>query len=166
MNQEFLSLYQLMCTDQITVSEFLSKIQELPNVENDLLTALKEKKAARDWSTVCVLIWAVQRTPHICYTNLLCSLLDERSDNDLFEAVLDALFEIGDERSISSIERILSYHIPGDDDLHFNKKCLQTLVKIGTSDAMCKIEKFLNEENCPDKIKDYARQILRITKLH
>jgi hypothetical protein len=66
---------------------------------------------------------------------LLGRLLDER-ENDCMEAIVDTLNVMTDARAVGSLKRALSYRMPGDDlAFHFNKKVINALARIGTTEA-------------------------------
>lgn len=166
MNSEFQSLYRKLCESEIFAPEFLSQVKTIGDFEFDLLNAIQERKNRKDWGNLCVLIWAVQQFPSPSFTPLLCDLLDNRASDDLLEAIADALFEISDERSVPSLLQALDYYVPGDDDHHFNKKCLYALSKIDTKKAVDGIKATLQEKttgNFEDSPLEQMRELIEQT---
>jgi hypothetical protein len=77
------------------------------DVTDDILTAMNEHYARKDWGALCSLTWLVQCYPNRKFTPLLCELLDNPRDDVYMEAIADAFGDIADERSIPTMIRAL-----------------------------------------------------------
>ncbi len=136
MNQEFQELCKSVCESRISTSKFLAELKLIGDFSDDLLEAMNKHKAAQDWSCLFRLIFAVQEFPSCKFTPLLCDLLDNYKQHGYSENIVDALYDIRDERCVPSLIRALDHYEPGDEDRHFNKKVLYVLARIGTDDAI------------------------------
>jgi hypothetical protein len=102
----------------------------------DLLAVLRRHLADGNRTALSRLIWAIQWVPYRMFTPLLSELLDRHRYDGYMEAIADMLFDIRDERSVSSITRALDYHVRGDGSYNFNVKLICALERIGTEDAV------------------------------
>lgn len=167
-NFRFNILYRQLCNEEISGTDYLDNLSLLKDCLNeDLLEAIEDRKQFQDWETLCVLIWGIQRFPNEGFISPLCDLLENRYNDDLLEAVVDAFFEIGDQKAIPSLVKALTYEIPGDDDFNFNKKCLDAILKCGTKKDIAELRRTLNiishKKLLMDQIKEFAEIVL--TKL-
>jgi hypothetical protein len=107
------------------------------DLSDDILRALEERFAERDWGSLCQLVWIVQCFPDHKFTPLLCTLFDNFRAHVDMESIADAFLDLNDERSVPSLIRALDHHLVGDDlAFHFNKKVIYALARIGTSEAL------------------------------
>jgi hypothetical protein len=94
---------------------------------------------------------------------LLAKLLDEREDDGCMEAIVDTLNVMTDARAVSSLKHALSYRMPGDDlAFHFNKKVINALARIGTTEAEAEIEDATKDPE--EAIRSFAKYILTQSK--
>jgi HEAT repeat protein len=158
MNARFQSLREQVCQERISASDFISQLKLLPDFSEELLNALQKELNEQNWSCLFKLIFAVQAFPHRRFTPILTFLLDNHRDRGYSENIVDALFDINDDRSIPSLVGILDHYEPGDDDRHVNKKAIYVLARIGTAEAIKGLE--IAASNADRKIKATAEREL------
>src|SRR5580765_1446659 len=66
------------------------------DVTDDILMAMNECYARKDWAALCSLTWVAQCYPDRKFTPLFCALLDDPHDVYM-EAIADAFWDIADE---------------------------------------------------------------------
>ena len=135
MNAKFHSLREQVCQERIRTSEFISQLKLLPDFSEDLLEGLRKELKEQNWSCLFKLIFAVQAFPNRKFTPILTFLLDNHRERGYSENIVDALFDINDEKEVPSLIRALDHYEPGDDDRHVNKKIIYALARIGTPEA-------------------------------
>ncbi len=159
MNDRFKELYDEI-TGQTQISyerlhQVMFEIRALGNISSDLLEAITEQFDRKNWGALFRLIGIIHYIPNKEFTPILCEILDNHKEQGIAENVVDALFEIGDESSVSALVRSLDYYEPGDDDRHLNRKIIDTLSRIGTQDAIDLIKQALGSED--EIIREAAR---------
>jgi hypothetical protein len=127
------------------------------DVTDDILMAMNECYARKDWSALCSLTWVAQCYPDRKFTPLFCALLDDPHDVYM-EAIADAFWDIADERAVASIIGALDYYVAGDDDRHFSRKLIHALAKINTTEAVEGLH--IASHNTDEMIRREARREL------
>ena len=162
MNLKFQPLYHELCMKpQISYERFreiLHELQFIGDFTDDLLKAVEEQLEQQNWGCLHRLIFVIQTAPNKKFTRILCHLLDNYKAQDYSDSIVDALFDIEDEKSIPSLIEALNYHEAGDDDYNFNKKVLYALERIGSTKAFEIIKNALTNEN--PVISETAKEIL------
>src|SRR5205085_2221125 len=145
MDSTFEQLYLRLCKSQSyeenqIIFKALRLEMSLRDLREDLREALQQQFDANQWGNLLRLIFLVQGSIEISpkglihrgypdrkFTSFLCNLLDNHRHDIFMEAIVDALFDIADERSVPSLINALECSLPGDDDYHFNRKIIQAL---------------------------------------
>jgi len=122
------------------LQQVMREIRTLGDISDDLLEAINEQCDRKNWGALFRLIGIIHYSPSKKFTRILCEILDNHKEQGIAENVVDALFSIEDESSILALTRSLDYYEPGDDDRHLNRKIIDTLLKIGTPDAIASIK--------------------------
>ena len=122
------------------IQRVMREIRTLGDISDDLLEAINEQFDRKNWGALFRLIGIIHYSPSKKFTRILCEILDNHKEQGIAENVVDALFSIEDESSILALTRSLDYYEPGDDDRHLNRKIIDTLLKIGTPDAIASIK--------------------------
>ena len=122
------------------LQQVMREIRTLGDISDDLLEAINEQFDRKNWGALFRLIGIIHYSPSKKFTRILCEILDNHKEQGIAENVVDALFSVEDESSILALTRSLDYYEPGDDDRHLNRKIIDTLLKIGTPDAIASIK--------------------------
>jgi hypothetical protein len=158
MNILFKNLVEGLVDGQITPQEFHNEIKKLDNFSDDLLSEIERQAKLKNVFALTNLIWAIPTSASTNFTVILCSLLENKKEGSYMEAIVDALIDAKDQKSISSLKKVLNHYEAGDDDFNFNRKVLWALERIGTIEAFEVIKLALNNEN--EFIREYAKEIL------
>lgn len=158
-NNEFLRLYGQLGRSEIGIPAFLERLGSLEDdYSEDLLRALEEQVGHRNWRMVDALIIPIHWRPSRIFTPVLCKLLDQHRSDVNIEDVAETLYVLRDERATPCVVAALNHFVPGDEDFHFNRKCIRTLCAIGTPEAIEVVNQM--RDSPEDPIRDEAMRVL------
>ncbi|MCD9018191.1 HEAT repeat domain-containing protein [Parachryseolinea silvisoli] len=136
---EFVRRYQQVLAGTISIPQFAKGARELllgENGNHHLNVLLGREYDNRNYDGVQVLVIAALQAPSKKYTTTLCLILDARLASVNNDDIVDLLCDIGDPAAVPSLIRAAKTEWPLDEHMHINKKCIWTLRKICTDEAI------------------------------
>lgn len=158
MKLNFRELVTKLEKKEISPEEFHLEVKRFNDFANDLLVTIEHYSKLKNTFVLTNLIWTIQYCPSPKFTEVLCFLLENQPESSYLEAIIDALHDIKDEKSIQSLKKVLNHYEAGDDDFAFNRKVLWALERIGTKEAFDAVKTALDNEN--EIIREMAEEIL------
>jgi hypothetical protein len=146
-------------THEILRKEWIRQIKNLTAPQDEIAAELAVfaeqacKDYTLDWARKSDLnslnnwIIAAHFHPSPKYLDVACTMLECESNFIWHEGLLEILYDIGDERAIPSIEKVLSYTMSYDIDHEMNLKALEVLAMIGTPKACAIIKSCLKSRS-------------------
>ncbi len=118
------------------IETFVEMLRRIPEKEKAICKYLCDERATANYDILQSLVVAAINYPSKKYVVPLCDLLYEFEEEMNNEDIVDALYELQDERCIPVLSWASRKEIKGDHYHHFNRKCIEALIHIGTKDSV------------------------------
>lgn len=144
----------------LKIIEFVNCAERLQIDEAQLASELTTAFNAREWWVLQALVLLCAKHPSASYTQILCRILNEASEQMTNEDIVDVLDQIREPSAVPTLERAASYDLSTDEFHSLNKKCVYALGHIATFEA----EEALSEiaiRNPFTEVREVASQVLQ-----
>jgi HEAT repeat protein len=137
---------------------FRAAIGGLEDIEDEIVQGLSGLRFNREWRDVMLWLIAADECATSPLVRPLCDLLDIRDEYVQHEWIAETLGEIGSPDAIDSLSKACEFDLPNDVFRSLSKKCLDSLMKIGTPDAIAEIRSHLSSPWIA--VSEYAKELL------
>ena len=122
------------------MKQFQNSLEELTKAEDEISAELVRLTDEPCRSDAYLWIIAAQLRPSPMYLEALCKILEYPESCAWHEGIVDILYDLADERAVPYLKKALDFDFPSDPGRNLGIKILETLDKIGTSEAIGIIE--------------------------